>query len=64
MVKLIVTEEEAGKIQLIIQQSGANSTVISNYGTINLDLSKKGGGDNSVILKNGTVLRYEKKEAE
>ena len=31
---------------LIIQQSGANSTVIPNYGTINLDLSKKGGGDN------------------
>ena len=31
---------------LIIQQSGANSTVIPNYGTINLDLSKKGDGDN------------------
>lgn len=25
---------------LIIQQSGANSTVITNYGTINIDLSK------------------------
>lgn len=31
---------------LIIQQSGAGSTVIPNYGTINLDLGKRGGGSN------------------
>jgi hypothetical protein len=31
---------------LIIKQSGAGSTVIPNYGTINLDLGKRGGGSN------------------
>ena len=29
---------------LIIQQSGANATVIPNYGTMHLDLGKRGGG--------------------
>jgi hypothetical protein len=31
---------------LFISQTGDNSTVIPNYGTINLDLGKRGGGSN------------------